>query len=153
MKKQTIIIIAAALLLLAFGVAVYAATSADYGTQADPLVTKSYLDQVLRPEIDKELQSALDAAAAQSQPASGDFQKVTLKAGQTLRCALGTELLLSSGTARAQGTLSDVTAGTATNQGGALELNHLYLAAGDDARVETSDTAELLVYGSYSVEG
>ncbi|MBQ7145099.1 MAG: hypothetical protein IJR65_08090 [Oscillospiraceae bacterium] len=153
MKKQTITVIAAALLLIAFGVAVYAVTSADYGTQADPLVTKSYLDQVLRPELDRELQEALEAAEAQNQPASGDFERVTLKAGQTLRCGLGTELLLTAGTAKARGTLSDVTAGTALNSGAALTANHLYLTAGDDARLETGETAELLVYGTYSVEG
>ena len=153
MKKRTITVIAAALLLIAFGVAVYAVTSADYGTQADPLVTKSYLDQVFLPEIEQKLQSTLDAAEEGLEQPSGDFEHVTLKAGRSLRCGLGTELLLTSGTAKANGAISDVTAGTALNAGSALALNHLYLAAGEDARVETVGGAELLVYGSYSIEG
>ena len=151
MKERTLkwIIAALAVLLLA-GVTAYAATS--YGTQDDPLITKSYLDEVMKPEIERELQTKLEAAAAEMQrSAPGEFAAVSLKAGQTLRCAAGCQLLPVSGSVSALGALSDTTAGSAVEAGSALSLNHLYLAT-ETGGVTAQAEATVLVSGTWSVE-
>ena len=151
MKERTLkwIIAALAVLLLA-GVTAYAATS--YGTQDDPLITKSYLDEVMKPEIERELQTKLEAAAADMQrSAPGEFAVVSLKAGQTLRCAAGCQLLPVSGSVSALGALSDTTAGSAVEAGSALSLNHLYLAT-ETGGVTAQAAATVLVSGTWSVE-
>ena len=151
MKERTLkwIIAALAVLLLA-GVTAYAATN--YGTQDDPLITKSYLDEVMKPEIERELQTKLEAAAADMQrSAPGEFAAVSLKAGQTLRCTAGCQLLPVSGSVSALGALSDTTAGSAVEAGSALSLNHLYLAT-ETGGVTAQAAATVLVSGTWSVE-
>ena len=137
MKEKTLkwIIAALAVLLLA-GVTAYAATN--YGSKDDPLITKSYLDEVVKPELESELQSKLDAAASNMlRSAPGEFAKVELQAGQTLRCAAGA--------------FSDTTAGAALAAGAALPPNHLCLAT-EDGGVSAAAAATVLVSGTYRIE-
>ena len=151
MKEKTLkIIIAALAVLLVAGVAVYAATN--YGSQDDPLITKSYLDGVVKPQLESELQTRLDAAAAELlHSAPGEFATVELTAGQTLRCAAGSQLLTVSGSVQALGAFSDTTAGSAVASGGALGANHLCLAT-EDGGVRAASAATVLVSGTYRVE-
>ena len=111
MKETTMkwIIAVLAVLLLA-GVSAYAATS--YGSKDDPLITKSYLDEVVKPELESELKEKLDAAAKGLQhSAAGEFARVDLTAGQTLRCAAGCQILPVSGYVTALSAFADTTAG------------------------------------------
>lgn len=108
---------------------------ASQGTETDPLVTKSYIDNVVAPSILTSLESTLDqrettltdtfnAAIAQykadtealladagqgttTEPENSSvFKVVVLTKGQTLRCSTGAELLLRSGTATVVATSS-----------------------------------------------
>ncbi|MCD7768222.1 MAG: hypothetical protein LUH06_05415, partial [Oscillospiraceae bacterium] len=80
--------VAAALLLA--GVSAYAAGS--YGSSSDPLITKSYLDEVVQPQLE---------AAVEEATGAGTFAVVTLDAGDRVTCAVGTELVLRFGSATA----------------------------------------------------
>ena len=143
-------VIAVLALLLVAGVGAYAATN--YGTRDDPLITKSYLDEVVKPQMETELQTQLDAAAAAIRSSTpGEFAKVELRAGQSLRCAAGCQLLPVSGSVKALGALADTTAGEALAAGAALSLNHLFMAT-EDAGVSASGAATVLVSGSYTLE-
>ena len=151
MSEKTLkIIIAVLAVLLLAGVAAYAATS--YGSREDPLITKSYLDQVVKPQLEADLKERLDAAAAEMlSSAPGEFVQVELTAGQTLRCAVGTQLLPVRGTLAAAGPMSDTTAGSALAAGDALSANHLYLAT-EAGGASAAGTATVLVSGAYLVE-
>ena len=143
-------IIAALAVLLLAGVTAYAATN--YGSKDDPLITKSYLDEVMRPEIERELQTKLDTAAADMlRSAPGEFTRAELQAGQTLYCAAGCQLLPVSGYVSAAGALADTTAGSAVVAGTVLSPNHLYLAT-EDGGVSASGAAAVLVSGAYRIE-
>ena len=151
MKEKTMkwIIAVLAVLLLA-GVAAYAATT--YGSKDDPLITKSYLDEVVKPQLAGELEAKLDeAAAGVLRTTPGEFAKVELQGGQTLRCAAGCQLLPVSGSVSAAGALSDTTAGEAVADGAALSANHLYMAT-DDGGVTAAGAATVLVSGTYRVD-
>lgn len=153
-KKLKTILIAVLLVAAGAGVGAYAAST--YGTESDPLVAKSYLDNTLTPKLQAEFQTKIDQQSQllEEQIASANttvnFSAVTLTSGQTLRCSAGCEVVLCSGTATAAGTLSDVTTGTALNAGSALTQNHLCLAAASGG-VTASGSVSLLVRGTYTV--
>lgn len=150
MKRLKIVIAALVILLLAGAVA-YAAGG--YGSQSDPLITKSYLDSVVQPQTEAELKQRLSDAAAQMRSSTpGEFTELTLTAGQTLRCGAGGEILLRSGSAGAAGELADTTAGSSVANGAALSANHLYAAASDNSGITALGSVKALVSGAYSVE-
>lgn len=153
-KKLKTILIAVLLVAVGAGVGAYAAST--YGTESDPLVAKSYLDNTLTPKLQAEFQTKIDQQSQllEQQIASANttvnFSAVTLTSGQTLRCSAGCEVVLRAGTATAAGPLSDVTTGTALNAGAALAQNHLCLAAASGG-VTATGSVSLLVRGAYTV--
>ncbi len=119
MKKKTLttIILIAALAMVA-AVTVYAV--ANYGTKDDPLVTSSYLQDVVQPRMEDAYRSTLDGQisemedqfADQVAAAGGSYVLVTLENGQTLTGRAGTEILMRTGTAAvAQSAAIDLTTG------------------------------------------
>ena len=148
-QKQITVIVLAVLLLAGF--AVYAATS--YGSESDPLITKSYLDSVVQPRLETELKSQINAAEKSMQSSiPGEFTELNLRTGQSMKCSIGSELLLRSGGAKALGSLVDTTGGSSVADGTGLTANHMYLAAEDGSGLTASGSTVVLVSGSYSVE-
>ena len=70
MKKKLIIALAAALVLCCAGVGAWAASNA--GTQSDPLVAMSYLEQVQQ-RLERNFDAALDEAVDGLDAAAGEF--------------------------------------------------------------------------------
>lgn len=168
-KKQKFTIAVSVLLLVVFvaGVSVAVATSS-FGSQIDPLVTMSYLNQTVKNDIENQLDSAIDQASAELsalldakladiQDGDNAFKLVTLSSGQTLTCSAGTELMLRIGTAVSTGDdsprLIDTTDGTSVSSSGtSLTTNHLYMVtiAGNGIKA-TAGTTKLLVRGTYTI--
>lgn len=173
-KNKRWTILACALALAALGtVAALAAT----GDESDPLVTKSYLEQTVVPEVVKQVESK--AAARQEElaktlsdqiaqykqdiasvagTASGgaSYTLVTLAKGQTMFLDIGCEVMLRVGTAAVNAATSpaliDVSTGGTVNSGTSLVKNHLYMATIADRTITpTADTVKLLVRGGYGV--
>lgn len=148
LTKKKLLIAVLTIIVLA-GAGVYAATS--YGTESDPLITKSYLDEVLRPQLEQEVSDALEESGAMQQSIPGEFTEVKLSGGQRVLCGLGGELVLTSGSAKAVGSLTDTTAGTAVSDGGSISANHLYLTTADSSGLIASGSAAVLVSGTYAL--
>lgn len=150
-KTHKIVCIVILAVLLCAGITAYAVTN--YGSRDDPLITKSYLDSVVQPQLEKELQEQVNAAEQELRSSvPGEFTELTLKAGQRISCTLGGELLLRSGSASAVGALADTTEGSTAAGGSAVKTNHLYLAAEDGSGFSLSGAATVLVSGSYTLE-
>lgn len=138
-------------MLCALGITVGGVTAlaAAQGSQEDPLITLSYLESVLRPDLEKQVDKAvednqkaltdkLDAAIAAYEkqvdeaiaaaPASA-FQTRTLAAGESFTPGAGREVLVVSGSLTALGTLTDTTDGASVAAGETLREAHLYIAA------------------------
>lgn len=154
MRTSKIKIIICVLLALCaiVGITVYAAYN--YGTKDDPLITKSYLDEVLTPELMAEFNAQLDAAEGSS--GDGVFTVVTLSKGQTVKCQVGCEIMLRIGAAYASGpdspVLVDTTEGTTLENGGALVKNHLYMATiVNNGLTATADVTKVLISGEYTI--
>ena len=149
-KKRIIAVLVIAVLALAGGMA-YAFSG--YGTQDDPLITKSYLDSILTEQIMAQAQEKLDAAESSRQ---GAFTVLTLTNGQTVTCEPGCEIMLRIGSAMAHGAdspvLVDTTSASSLEDGGALERNHLYMATiTGNGITAASATVKVLICGSYTV--
>ena len=143
-------------ILLAVGVTVYAA--ANYGSQEDPLITKSYLDSVVQPALAQELEARLAAALDEVEAVDGDFVLVTLQNGQRVTGEVGTELLPRFGSARAYAydsadvALVDTTSAVAVMNGAALSANHLYMVTiRGNGFTAAGDNTKVLVAGAYTV--
>lgn len=154
------------------------ALAAAQGTQSDPLVTLSYLNDKATPsilsqvdikisqreaELKKSLQQVADGYVEEVKNAGGGgsgtsavYQVVTLHQGQKLLAGTACEMLLRSGSAvcvsdSAPG-LVDMTAGGTLAPGGALAANHLYLATIEGRGIKASSAVTLMVRGNYSIQ-
>ena len=169
-KVITITICVAAVLILA-GIT---AIAASLGSSSDPLVTLSYIDSTVKPEIkeyaddavadlDDKLNTAFDEkldkfsddlnAKLDDAASAGEgevFVEVTLNEGEAVSFGIGTELMLRRGSGEAKGALTDITSGTSTD--GTLEVNHMYVASRSGEITATSDDTMLLIKGEYTIQ-
>ena len=173
MKKTVrivLITLAAALVLGIAALAANAATSA--GSEDDPLVTLSYINDVFLPyvtdlfrkdleEKETNLREALEERVSALEGAglggSGGTRYVveTLEAGQTLICQRGAELMLRIGRATVKAGSTPGLVDTATtgnlNDGEELAVNHLYMVTINDHGVRAEETVKILVRGEYTI--
>ena len=172
-KALTITVAVIAALTLIVGVTALAATN--YGTADDPLVTLSYLNDVLRPELDEkfdsmldeksdELKDKLDAAVKEleekyeNSSAGGTmstYSVVTIENGQKLTGAVGTEIMLRVGSAKVSSPASpgliDTTTGGILENGEQLVKNHLYMVTIDGRAIVSTAHTLVIVRGQYTI--
>lgn len=154
MRKLRTLAVFCIVAVLLGGIGVVAATN--YGTESDPLITLSYLNDVLKPELEQkytqqtkdsfaELESRVEAEV------SGGYVSVTVKANQTLICKAGCEFLVRSGEAYVTADVLDVTEGKELAKNDWLMKHHLYMAVSDNAAVRANSDVYLMIRGDYTV--
>ncbi len=131
------------------------------GDNNDPLITLSYITDVLIPDIDSRISQKVDVSvseAIQSQPAgeSGSFVLVNVEKNYKIIGEEGTEFVLRSGKgtiiATSQGGVADLTAGGDLPDKTEIPLNHHLLVPRSDSRGMSFTTdAIVLVKGAYKV--
>lgn len=171
---------AACLMLVGTVLAAFMAIATEVGSQGDPLVTLSYLNEtfmqqiltgvdekiaVRNGELKNELAEKISEAereillrlsgsfGSEAGGSSVTFTAVTLTGGRTLFGTPGSEIMLRSGSAVCYiggSGLVDHTDGTITGPGGVLQINHLYLTT-DNSGVTASGDVVLLVRGDYMI--
>jgi len=147
-KMKTFIITISAVIAIAAALCITVYSAGTYGTQSDPLITKSYLDEVFQPAINSRVDTAItDAANALRAELNAVYTVKTIAAGQTYTLAAGGEILLRSGTLTVTaGSLIDTTGGNTLAANGSLSVNHLYFAA-DSVTVKATADALVLTRG------
>ncbi len=150
-NKKSILALATIFSLLLVVQVVYAINS-EPGSEGDPLVTLSYVEQRM-----EQLQFYIDDKI-ESLPAGGGnvFEVVNIKAGQSLIAREGTEIILRTGKAKAVasagGGLSDVTAAKDIKNNAVIPANHLLIIPRDDGRgVKAITDIILMVKGNYDI--
>lgn len=131
----------AVFLLIIAGVALYhagtvqGAASAQPGSVADPLVTKSYLEEQLS-------------------KVAGAFVRVTLEKGQEIYLQAGSEALIydGSGTVLGVGGLVDITTGELVRRENAMTKYHMYLSPSDASGFVAKAATTVFVSGSYTIK-
>ncbi len=135
---------------------------ADAGSSNDPLISLSYIENTLKPQLEKYIDSKIgsmdNSYGGGSVSSSGDkFTVVNLKKGNRLICEAGSELILRMGQAviiaTPKGGLADTTAGYDLPDGTLMPSNHLLIVPVADGRgmLATSDGI-VMVKGGYSIE-
>ena len=158
MKRKRVLIVTLAAVVMITGMTVVFA--ADPGSDADPLISKSYIDNVLLPSIHNYINNAIAALSGGEQPigqASNTFEVVTVHSGNRIICGKGTEFIVRMGNgsiiASERGGIADVTSGVDLGNGHTAPLNHLLIVPLDDGRgiqVGGGDMI-LMIKGGYTV--
>ena len=123
------------------GLTVTYTVMANPGSDSDPVISFSYLTEIFKPEVEKEL----------------TFQVVSVSKGESLTGTAGTEMILRMGKAAIfateSGGLSDVTVGYDLPDGTEMPPNHLLIVPKDDGRGIVAKTDCLvMVKGGYTIE-
>lgn len=140
--KRYVTILVIIITLLSLTIVAKAAT-ADPGSESDPLVTKSYVDNLI-------------AQIKGTGGASDSYEAILITAGQKLIGNEGTEIILRSGEATAidngANGVSDITAGKDLMTGNWVNPNHLLLVPRSDGRgIAASTDIWVMVRGSYNI--
>ena len=139
------------------------ASNATPGTEADPLVSRSYVDEQINQVKTMMANISSDGGSnntnnSQDQiTAAQTFTPILLKTGQIMIGGEGTEIIPRSGTTTAYSEVpdgvSDVTDGADIANGKVLQLNHLLIVARSDGRgVKAARDSWVLVKGSYTIK-
>lgn len=142
-------------LLVMTTLAVVAVAAGTQGSQSDPLVTLSYLNEQVLPDIlkqvDKKVEDGTKGLREQLEVSGkAAFQTGEAAKGQGVTLTAGTQFLLRSGGASCADGLIDLTTGEAV--WGELSLNHLYIATGETQKVTAAEKITFMVLGTYEVK-
>ncbi len=156
-KKITVTTLIVLVSMLIVGQVVYAINK-EPGTNDDPLVTLSFVEQRIE-QLKFYIDEKLAAITPSNGGGGGDNQLVVveLKPGQKLIAGQGTEIILRGGKAlvidNPQGGLANVTAARDLRMNEVVPPNHLLIVPRDDGRgVKAENDVVLIVRGSYRVE-
>lgn len=171
MKIFSVKKIALLLVIAALTITVSASNSNNYDSQNDPLVSLSYVEQVLKPQIIAEAKEDIIEEikkqglgnGSASGSSSAEYEVVELKSGQILMAESSCEVIMTAGSGKviitsqaniAAGVgLNDLTTGKRLLSNDTLPAGNLVLIARADGRgiAVTSSTAYFMVRGEYSV--
>lgn len=135
-------------------------TLAGAASQDQTLVSLSYLNGVfwsdlkaaVKQEVDRDTSAIYSAALGQGSGITGVFAPQTGANGDEVSGSTGYGLIWTKGSAMVRsGTLVDATAGAEVPAGGALTVGHRYLAGTDVVLAVSSDTAQWMTEGRWTV--
>lgn len=135
-----------------------AAFSEPGGTD-DPVVTKSYIVDIVIPEIKAYIDERFGIAAAEGvvTARNDSFSVVEVSAGESVICEAGAELILRMGQgtiiATPKGGLADTTTGYDLSNGTAMPANHhLIVPVADGRGFKAESDVLVMVKGGYTIK-
>ena len=177
-SRKTGIIVLTAIILVLSAVVISAADGVTPGSEQDPIVTQSYVEQKseqikyyidsliaqetakLKTELELKGQeiAKLREEIKDAAKAAGKFQVVEMQKGQMLIAGEGAEIIPRSGKFSAIedafGGLSDITAAKDLKDGEAVVNNHMLIAARGEGRglKALADKSFLIIKGTYTLQ-
>ena len=159
MKKRTKVTVVGILvgicLLICGGLVVFS----EPGGSDDPIVTKSYIVDIVIPEIKAYIDERFGIVASEGATTvhTNTFTVVNVSAGKTVTCEAGTELILRMGKgtiiATQKGGLADTTTGYDLANGTAMPANHLLVVPVADGRGFRAEADVIvMIKGAYVIE-
>ena len=147
MKKNFVVKLSTIMIFTFFSLLCFSGSAASPGTQDDPLVSVSYVNEVIMPQI----KSYVD-----SQQSGNSFQVIEVKKGQKIIGIQGTEYILRMGSAKIiatqKGGIADATLGVDLPQNTPMPANHLLIVPFNDGRGVLMETdGILLIKGTYTI--
>ncbi|MBQ4381216.1 MAG: hypothetical protein II794_00595 [Oscillospiraceae bacterium] len=174
-RKQIVLVVVLVIAAAAISAGITAWAAGTYGTRTDPLVTLSYLDETVRPEvmeyIDKlvaeksqEMEALLDEKVAEhSTPAEPELVDqgykdtvISLTPGQIVVCQVGVEIMPRVGTVESWGEnsprlIDESTHEAVTGAGVQLQKNHLYMVTIKNNGFKATSNAKVIIKGDYEI--
>lgn len=159
-KSRAGTVIAVAFLILSITLAVSFGAGAP-GSEDDPVVTKSYVDEVsekLWDKVEKAIEDDKKENEAQgTQQKAASWEVVCVPGGKRVIGETGTQMILRSGSATAidngANGISDLTGGKDLRMGTAISKDHLLLIPGSDGRgMKTLGECWLMIQGGYALQ-
>lgn len=149
MKHNKVVFIISLVILLLAGSIAVAAASGTPGSQDDPVVTKSYVDQ--------KIAELKNGGSSGSTGSGAVFKVVEVDAGKKVLGGEGTELILRGGEATAldngKDGISDLTAGVDLKEGTVITRNHHLLVPMSDGRgIAVKAKAWVMIKGDYTIQ-
>lgn len=147
--------IAAVILCLALS---FSAVLAEPGGSDDPIISQSYVENVLMPTIKQYVESRIaEVNSGKGTGSAATFEVVEATSGQQIICSAGTELILRMGSASViateKGGLADTTAGFDLADGTAMPSNHLLIVPVADGRgIKANNNIIVMIKGSYTIK-
>ncbi|MDO4743968.1 MAG: hypothetical protein Q4A86_01110 [Clostridia bacterium] len=138
-------------------VSAFTVVLAEPGGTDDPLISKSYIETVLMPQIKEYVETKISQINSGSGTHTAEsFKVVDMKAGQKMICDAGAELILRMGKAdiiaTEKGGLADTTAGFDLANGSDMPSNHLLIVPlGDGRGIEAKNDVIVMVKGGYTI--
>ena len=151
-KKAVLIILVTVFAMTAI------ATFATPGTNEDPLISLSYINDTLLPEIYAYINEKVDSIANSNQTnESSEFKVIDVKKGQKIQGGNGCEMILRMGSATIvaskSGGLSDVTDGYDLGQDTPMPANHLIIVpVGDGRGITMTADGKIMIKGTYTLK-
>lgn len=135
------------------------ASISDPGSEGDPIVSKSYVDNTINEKI-KEISKILESSnnTSNNNSESNKFNIVELKKGQKLIGKESSEIIVRSGRTTAIGSelggVSNITLGMDLSTGDDVKNNHLIIVPRDDGRGIYSETdgTFVMIKGGYTIK-
>lgn len=139
------------LLVLTLSLSV-ASIASSPGTKDDPLVTKSYIDDVVMPQLKSYVDSKTNEDGT-----SSSFNVVNVSKGQSVIGAKSCQMILRMGEgkiiATSKGGVCDVTGGVDLQNKVNAPSNHLLIVPLDDGRgIKMTTDGILMISGSFSIK-
>lgn len=135
------------------------ALAADPGSSDDPLITLSYVNDVLIPQMKSYVDasvSSLGVGSSALNEVSSNYNIVNVSKGQTIIGSKSCHMIMRMGegiiVATQKGGIADVTDGIDLAAGSGVPSNHLLIVPVDDGRgIKMNTDGILMISGSYSV--
>ena len=137
-----------------------AALATEYSVE-DPLVSKSYIDNILYPQITAYIDQAVASVNEQNAlPENDKYEVVTLTKGQSLTATDSLEFILRPGASATavspipENGIANLTDASELYDGNSVPINAYCLIPRGDGRgiVCTSETAYIMVRGAYEIK-
>ena len=131
---------------------------AEPGASDDPLISKSYIENQLMPQIKQYIESRLAEVGGGAAAVTADkFNVVNASAGQQIICSAGTERIRRMGSASViateKGGIADTTDGFDLADGAFMPANHLLIVPVSDGRgVRATTDIIVMIKGGYTVK-
>lgn len=143
--------------MVCFVLCMFTVVLAEPGTEDDPLISKSYIENQVIPRLEQFIESRISEIRSGGSAAADTFKVVEAQSGQEIICSAGTELILRMGKATIiateKGGIADTTAGYDLANGTAMPSNHLLIVpVGDGRGIRATENVIVMIKGGYTVK-
>lgn len=163
MKKNLVIFLIFFAAILLIGQVVFGSDYGEPGSEDDPIITKSYIEEKLVPRLKEDFreiligEGELKKDGIEEEKGRDVFEVEELKAGESLTAGKSAQIIVRSGEGEIidspSGGVSDLTEAVDLREGENAPHNHLLLVPRDDGRgIKANSYMIIMIKGDYEID-